>query len=645
MIGNIRMSTGRPDFNRKRSREVDAEKPTSTDLTKDFVIALTNLGDPHAKISFEEELKLCCTDITSLWPLEQTIVTTAVIECLLGLPHKTSNYVLLVGLLFRDQKDIAIGIINSLSNTVLMEEKPWWMSGQILRVFSELATIKVVSVLSLTRIIEQCVAALPNRNALHSLHYALPFALKLLSSEQSVGLQEIVTKINESFSQSDINESFSQSDTSQMVDCIALELNYEETFKKIMLEYESSALIKISPVEDADEAIDVTLPAALSFSCEENRVCPADLLQKSFILDEGFVDSWEEVILYRYVFHLLSCSLFNPRKCCELLFAAIPESIGSPEKLVAQSLFGAMKCQYKMQVEFILIAGCRHSKLFPSAMARCLFRLVDEMERPRFDHFYMRSIAGWFALHLNTFDFKWPWDEWKLVCELPEHNGKSLFVHFTFEYLSRLSYHEKLIASIPTFLHTFLPSPPSPCSLVEQDSQFASLVAAIKAKNDAQEVASLLVDLDSKFKFVEALLFVGSKSFSHVSILLERYMDIFRSIGQEDPHRLLSTIGNFWQNQTINNELIVGKLLSNGVILSKVFVEWEISGLEDAINNSSMTLFAALNRYLPLSIVFSDALADQVHLIATMLSSMASNVVADRQIIELLEQIAKSLTK
>jgi hypothetical protein len=267
------------------------------------------------------------------------------------------------------------------------------------------------------------------------------------------------------------------------------------------------------------------------------------------------------------------------------------------------------------------------------------------MEKPDFDHCYIRSIASWFALHLNTFDFKWPWDEWRSFEGLPEYSSRAMFLQFTFEYLGRLSYAEKLTSSVPSFLHHFLPPPPQPC-VSQKGSQFDSFVGDIKSKRAAQELLPALQDVESQATFTEALLLVGSKSYSHVCVLIDRYGEVFKAIAEQSADsqvRLVSTISLFWCKSAQNFELIVAKLMELGHVSPQAFIEWSVSNLEGSVGDSSCPLFAAIIRSIPTSVISSAQFNGHVVSFGRALCDVSDDLVADRQSKTIIRRIGDTL--
>lgn len=624
-------------ISRKRARDQDNEATPPTEPLKEFILALTNLGDPHARISFEEELKLCCTDIKALWSTEQQTVVESIVECLMGLPHKSSKYSLLIALLLTEHEDCAAAVVARLCNMFIMEEKPWWLMGQLIRVFSELATLRVISTGSLVELLDKVFSSFPNGNAIVSMHFGLPFAIKVLSMDNAEFLSKCIQTMEEVLSRQEIRSSK-----------YLMNINYLSTFSKIQKLVDSSPFVRISPVDSEKAPLPISLPESLSFSMAESHSLPVNVLPNSTVMEPDFVDSWEELVAYRHAFHLLSCASFNPRKCCDLLFASVPERIGSPEKVISQMLFGEIMSSTSTSVdaEFIMIYACRHSKLFPSAMARCLLRLVDLIDEAHIDHFKVRSMASWFALHLSTFDFKWPWDEWKMIVDLPDHNAKVMFVSIAFEYLSRLSYHEKLLTAIPSFLHGLLPPAPKPFPTFENHQSVVDFINDIRSKKPSSEVVEKLTSRDDMHKCIEALLTVGSKSFSHVSVLLDRYLDVIKVIfgdSIDDQVEVLTLISAFWKNQVQNFELIVNKLFEYGILKTESFIKWSVSSLEAGINGAEMPLFVITKRFLPSAIIFSSFMLPYVSLLGQSLKLVVGDLVADKQVTDLISGISMAL--
>nr|KAG5706568.1 hypothetical protein BaRGS_028739 [Batillaria attramentaria] len=148
--------------------------------------------------------------------------------------------------------------------------------------------------------------------------------------------------------------------------------------------------------------------------------------------------------------------------------------------------------------------------------------------------------VNWFSYHLSNFQLRWSWEDWSEVTSMDSEAPKAKFVREVLLKCLRLSYHQRIVESVPESFAAFLPIKPAPQYKYEQEGAGSlpgttaahALMNAIKSKCTPDEAAQLLRDLPNKFPngdendnpsyhplkidvFVSTLLYLGSKSFSH----------------------------------------------------------------------------------------------------------------------------------
>ena len=72
----------------------------------------------------------------------------------------------------------------------------------------------------------------------------------------------------------------------------------------------------------------------------------------------------------------------------------------------------------------------------------------------------------------------------------------------------------------------------------------------------------------------EVFLFLGSKTFSHLSSATDRYACLFRDSSVDSQRQFLSTVSLFWADNLQNFHLVLDKLVRHQVIQADVLVEW-----------------------------------------------------------------------
>ena len=207
-----------------------------------------------------------------------------------------------------------------------------------------------------------------------------------------------------------------------------------------------------------------------------------------------------------------------------------------------------------------------------------------------------RLVARWFAHHLSHFDFVWNWDLWhrSLAQSFPqgfELSSESAalpapkithpeltvqFVKMLIQELIRFSYYDRVKAIIPSYFAHLLPPPVQPTPLVLPDASLEDfkkeLEDAMKTREPSETVDSLLLSMPQvpdiancdKKVFLECLLSLGNKSFSHTLNISERYVDILKRLATSDEEKteMMKIISAYWVNQPQYIELIFDKYVN-----------------------------------------------------------------------------------
>lgn len=305
---------------------------------------------------------------------------------------------------------------------------------------------------------------------------------------------------------------------------------------------------------------------------------PLEIFPDAF---DGSTDAFTPVYVQFMLHMLIEAYELNHRRGSEVLFSCVPETSGAmPEKVICQVLFGKLLRSSKATVsvmtyyEVLLIDSCRLSRMFPPMMARSLIKLVAGVSDLDADLEVLERLAGWFAHHLSHYDFKWNWAEWKeLVESSSQINCKRIFLRLLIFKLLLLSYQEKMQAVLPEFMLKMMPSLSS--SAKPSESFNDALLEFMKKRPTTDEirehVAREAIPIQELF---EVFLFLGSKTFSHLSSATDRYACLFLESPADTQRQFLSRVSQFWSDNLQNFHLVVDKLVRHQVIQAEVLVEW-----------------------------------------------------------------------
>lgn len=217
----------------------------------------------------------------------------------------------------------------------------------------------------------------------------------------------------------------------------------------------------------------------------------------------------------------------------------------------------------------------------------------------------LARLANWFSVHLSNFNFTWAWTEWVADLALPWPHARRAFMRRLAELEVRLAYYDRIKTTIPEELQGALLPPEEPAPLFTyahathpHHARAMQLLNSLRAKASVQVIqadlhslqqslvapASDVPDEDDEQRglvatpavaeqvvrdmAVQALLFAGSRSFSHLLNMIERYHDLLRSLSHAPQARLemLASTTRFWARSPQWVLIVVDKLLQYRIV-------------------------------------------------------------------------------
>lgn len=239
------------------------------------------------------------------------------------------------------------------------------------------------------------------------------------------------------------------------------------------------------------------------------------------------------------------------------------------------------------------------------AMGKSVRRVYNIMNTGRAEAETIRRFADWFSVHLSNFNFNWNWKEWIPDMELPSANPRVAFARRIVELEVRLAYHDRITTTLPEEMkqRILAPEEPAPSFTYAAEGhpfreRALSLIQSLRARATAEVIlaemqsfkkditpdsASFLPSSDdsaaerASFKVksedeaevvirdvvIQAILSVGSRSFSHLLNMLEKYHPLLRQLTTTPVMRLiiLSSTARFWCKSPQWIQICVDKLL------------------------------------------------------------------------------------
>ncbi|KAK4398750.1 Nuclear cap-binding protein subunit [Sesamum angolense] len=201
-----------------------------------------------------------------------------------------------------------------------------------------------------------------------------------------------------------------------------------------------------------------------------------------------------------------------------------------------------------------------------------------------------------FGFDRSNFQFIWPWEEWAYVLDLPKWAPQRVFVQEVLEREVRLSYWDKIkqsIESAPALEELLPPKGTANFTYSAEDGDqtehglSAELNRMVKERVTSREIISWIEDhllpahgLDVTLRvIIQTLLNIGSKSFTHLITVLERYGQVIARIcpDQDQQVMLISEVSSFWKNNAQMTAIAIDRMMGYRLISNVAIVRWVFS--------------------------------------------------------------------
>ncbi|KAG6532910.1 hypothetical protein ZIOFF_006769 [Zingiber officinale] len=194
----------------------------------------------------------------------------------------------------------------------------------------------------------------------------------------------------------------------------------------------------------------------------------------------------------------------------------------------------------------------------------------------------------------SNFQYFWPWEEWAHVKDLPRWAPQRVFVQEVLEREVRLSYWDKIKQSIENApaLEELLPPKSGPNFKYnsEDDQGYAlsrELRIMIRGRKTAREISpwveeNIIKVHGPKFALevvIQTLLDIGSKSFTHLITVLERYGQVITKLcaAQDMQVLLIDEVSSYWKNSTQMTAIAIDRMMGYRLICNLAIISWVFS--------------------------------------------------------------------
>uniref|UniRef100_A0A804J218 ABH1 n=1 Tax=Musa acuminata subsp. malaccensis TaxID=214687 RepID=A0A804J218_MUSAM len=229
---------------------------------------------------------------------------------------------------------------------------------------------------------------------------------------------------------------------------------------------------------------------------------------------------------------------------------------------------------------------------FPAVVAgavRSLFNRIGDLDME-----CRTRLILWFSHHLSNFQYFWPWEEWAHVKDLPIWAPQRVFVQEVLEREVRLSYWDKIKQSIENAPELEELLPPKSVSSFKYNSEedhgytlSKEFREMVRGRKTAGEITSWVEENiiqihGSKFAIevvIQTLLDIGSKSFTHLITVLERYGQVIAKLCTDQNMQvlLIDEVSSHWKNNTQMTAIAIDRMMGYRIISNLAIVSWVFS--------------------------------------------------------------------
>ncbi|ONK68418.1 uncharacterized protein A4U43_C05F11300 [Asparagus officinalis] len=300
--------------------------------------------------------------------------------------------------------------------------------------------------------------------------------------------------------------------------------------------------------------------------------------------------------------YLLDVLLFfnGCRKECTSFLVGLPVPFRY-EYLMAETIFSQLlllpKAPFKpLYYTLVIIDLCKAIPgAFPSVVigaVRALFDRISDMDME-----CRTRLILWFSHHLSNFQYIWPWEEWAYVKDLPRWASQRVFVQEVLEREIRLSYWDRIKQSIENAPELEELLPPKGGSNFKYSSEdggesaehalSAEFSSMVKARKSVQQLISWIEESIIPVHgykvavevVIQTLLDIGSKSFTHLITVLERYGQIIAKLCPDHDSQiiLMGEVSSYWKNNTQMTATTIDRMMGYRLVSNLAIVTWVFS--------------------------------------------------------------------
>ncbi|KAK8761893.1 hypothetical protein V5799_026844 [Amblyomma americanum] len=617
------------DFRVRKRRRVSSEPREIEDRLKSLI---ERVGEKSTS-SLESNLEGLAGVLDADLPSYKGNILNILVECAIYMPEKTTIYTTLIGLLNARNYNFGGEFLELLvkSYKERLKECKFEDARIIVRVFADLVNCHVISVGSVVSLFESMLEVTLEENTpqvrsdwyVYAVLTALPWVGRELYEKKDQELDRIMRHIDDYISsmlkrqkrhapalrvwQAEVPHAQEEG-----LDCLWAQVSKLRSekwverhlvrpylaFDGVLCEALQHNLPNLSPPPHQPH-FSYPFPTVV-FRLFDYTDCPeGPLLPGSHSIERFLAEEQLRQILDRN---------YADRKVCAAQLLCFQGKLKVPlEYMIVEVIFGELlRLPTSRHLEIcygsLLLELC---KLQPSTMPQVLAQAVellyeqlDTMNTDCLDRF-----CSWFAYHLSNFQFRWTWDDWADAVSLDPLHPKAVFLRQALHRCLRLSYHQRVVELGPPSFAPFLPAKPVPDYRYDKEGAdslpgaavAARLSSSIRNKCTPEEALEVLAELPNPLQdddsmepahnplkiqvFVETLLFIASKSFSHSFAGIAKFHYVFKTLASTEEAQIcvLRSTYDLWHNHQQMMIGLVDKYLKTQIVECSAVANWIFS--------------------------------------------------------------------
>lgn len=617
------------DNNYKRQRTQSEQNITIEDELESSIFRLGESADKNQQFSVENHIEKTVQFVTYQLADKRKEIMNVMVECATKLPEKLSIYTTFLGLLNIRNPNFSEDLIDSLATSLkqILKQGHFFLVHRMIRFISDLVNVNFVTTKSILKIYQGFVEVVndPHSPQVRSDFYvycvlsSIPWNAKLLFEKHGPDFDEILVNIKNYIDKRNkeympLVKVWSNDDPHPQedhLDCLWIQIKKLEendwkesqiyrpyvNFENMLLNSAPHDFPLIVPPPFAEESI-FPLPRVIFRMFDYTDVPEEFILPGAHSIERFLIEEQLHSTINTYYLDRKLCA----NKLINLsVMPKIPISYMIVEIILGQLFTLPKPAHIELFYGSLLLELCKlQPSLFPQVLAQAtelLYERIDTMKTSCIERF-----SSWFAYHLSNFQYKWSWEDWADCSEEDIESPRNKFLKDTMIRCMRLSYHQRIVDTLPESMSQLVPKNPKPTYkyMSEEAGELEGVAVANKLlelfKNRAipENTFEILRDIPDTMNendefdsfnplkievFTSTLLYFGSKSFSHAFAALAKYHMIFKMLVENEKSQIavLKSLHDVWQNHQQMMVVMVDKMLKTQIVECASVANWIFS--------------------------------------------------------------------